>query len=268
MGPIAPDPGFSMPITLASWNVNSIRARLPLLETWFEDHPCDILALQETKVADPLFPTAPFEDRGLCCVFRGQPAYNGVAVLSREPLQLARDELDPAFTDRRFLTVETPFGFHLVNLYAPNGESLESDKFRYKCAWYRSLIEQVRELIQTHPNLVLVGDFNLAPSDRDVHDPEAFRESVLTDDRIRELFGELLALGLTDGFRHLYPDRIAYSWWDYRGGAVRRGEGLRIDLILLSSALLPRLREAGITESMRSRPRPSDHAPVWIELDA
>ncbi|MHB1542979.1 MAG: exodeoxyribonuclease III [Gammaproteobacteria bacterium] len=257
-----------MSITLASWNVNSVRARMPQIETWLTSRPNDILALQETKVTDPLFPAEDFRAQGFTSVFRGQPAYNGVAILSRKPIGPVEDELDPAFPDRRFLLASTAFGFHLVNLYAPNGESLESEKFRYKCAWYAALIERIRGLLRIHPSLALVGDFNLAPADCDVYDPEAFRGSVLTDARIRCFLAEFEALGLVDAFRYQHPDATAYSWWDYRKGSARRGEGLRIDLILLSQALLPRLRHSGIAEEIRSLPRPSDHAPVWVELDS
>lgn len=256
-----------MPITLASWNVNSIRARMPQIESWLASRPVDILALQETKVPDPLFPAEYFRERGFVPVYRGQAAYNGVAILSREPVSSVAAELGPAFTDCRFLSAATAFGFHLVNLYAPNGDTLESNKFNYKCTWYGALLARIQELLRIHPHLALVGDFNLAPADRDVYDPDAFRESVLTDRRIRNFLQELEALGFVDTFRHLYPDAIAYSWWDYRKGAARRGEGLRIDLILLSRALLPKLRHAGIAGDIRSFPRPSDHAPIWAELD-
>jgi exodeoxyribonuclease-3 len=256
-----------MSITLASWNVNSVRVRMPQIETWLESRPADLLALQETKTPDPLFPAVDFHARGFTSVYRGQAAYNGVAILAREPLDRVEDELDPAFPDRRFLSAQTGSGFHLVNIYAPNGESLESDKFRYKCAWYAALVERLRGLLRIHPKLALVGDFNLAPAGCDVYDPEAFEGSVLTDPRIRCYFAELEALGLVDAYRYQHPDQTAFSWWDYRRGAARRGEGLRIDLILLSEALLPRLRQSGIAEEIRSHPRPSDHAPVWVELD-
>jgi exodeoxyribonuclease-3 len=258
-----------MSITLASWNVNSVRARLEQIKDWVHLRPVDILALQETKVVDADFPREIFGSLGYTIALSsGQPSYNGVALLSRCPLMGPLETvIDPFPLDCRYLSAEIPESFHLIDIYAPNGESLHSPKFSYKLTWYERLIAHLEHLLPNHPKIALVGDFNVAPTDLDVHDPETWQDSVLTDNRARDALRALERLGFQDAFRILHPTESVFSWWDYRGAALRRNEGLRIDLILLSRALAPHLRAAGIDTDIRHHVRPSDHVPVWAELE-
>ena len=258
-----------MSITLASWNVNSVRARLEQIKDWIELHPVDILALQETKVVDADFPRETFGTFGYSTLSSGQPSYNGVALLGRSPLTGPFETtLEPLQPDCRYLSAKVPETFYLIDIYAPNGESLQSSKFSYKLAWYDQLIAHLEILLLKHPKIALVGDFNVAPTDLDVHDPDTWKDSVLTDNRVRGALRALEHLGFQDAFRLLHPTEPVYSWWDYRGAALRRNEGLRIDLILLSQALVPHLRAAGIDTDIRHHARPSDHVPVWVEFES
>jgi exodeoxyribonuclease-3 len=257
-----------MSITLASWNVNSVRARLEQIRDWLYQRPVGVLALQETKVVDADFPREAFGSLGYCTLSSGQPSYNGVALLSRTPLSEPAETAPPSLIqDCRYLSAWIPEGFYLIDIYAPNGESLQSAKFSYKLAWYDQLTTHIESLLPKHPKIALLGDFNIAPADLDVHDPEAWQDSVLTDARARDALRALERLGFRDAFRLMHPAEPIYSWWDYRGAALRRNEGLRIDLILLSQALIPHLQEAGIDTGIRHHTRPSDHVPVWVELE-
>lgn len=247
---------------VASWNVNSIRARLAHLLEWLALCAPDVLGVQETKVQDHEFPLAELAALGYHCVYSGQKSYNGVAVLARRPVTPFATAI-PGFADdqKRVLAVECG-DLVLVNLYVPNGFAVGSDKYAYKLAWLDALADWLATLLQRHANLVVVGDFNIAPEDRDVHDPEAWRGKILCSDAERARLARLTALGLVDVFRHFEQPPASFSWWDYRAAGFRRNLGLRIDLILASANLCARSETCTIDVTPRRWDKPSDHAPV------
>lgn len=251
---------------IATWNVNSLAVRLPHVLAWLEAEQPDVLALQETKLEDDRFPVKDFAAIGYQAAFTGQKTYNGVALLSRTPLSAVMNGL-PGLDDpqRRFLAADV-HGLRVVNLYVVNGQAVGSDKYDYKLRWLTALREYLRGELMRRPELLALGDFNIAPEDRDVHDPTMWHEQILCSLPEREALRSLLALGLEDSFRVFEQGDGHYSWWDYRQGAFRRDLGLRIDLILTSKALHPRLRGARIDRAARAWERPSDHAPVVLEL--
>lgn len=252
---------------IASWNVNSLKVRLPHLEEWLKLAQPDIVGLQETKLEDKAFPVDAIAALGYRCLYSGQKTYNGVAVLAR---QAPADPVAaiPGFADeqRRVLAV-TVGEVRVVNLYVVNGQAVGSDKYAYKLEWMRAVAQWLRAEQARHPALVVLGDFNVAPEDRDVHDPEAWRDQVLCSAPERAALRAITDLGLADTFRLFEPGAGHYSWWDYRQAAFRRNLGLRIDLVLASAALRARCRGAGIDRAPRTWDRPSDHAPVWAEFD-
>jgi exodeoxyribonuclease III len=252
---------------IASWNVNSLKVRLPHLEEWVQLAAPDVLALQETKLEDPAFPHAALEALGYAHrAVSGQKTYNGVALLARAPIADVQVGI-PGFDDpQRRAIAGTIDGVRVVDLYVVNGQEVGSDKYAYKLDWLARLRAWLAEEIARHPHLVVLGDFNIAPGDLDVHDPAAWHEQVLCSTPEREALAAIQALGLVDAFRELHPQAAEFSWWDYRQGAFRRNIGLRIDLVLVSAALRPRLAAAGIDRVPRTWERPSDHAPAWIEL--
>lgn len=252
----------------ATWNVNSIRARLAHVTRWLGDNPVDVLALQETKVQDTDFPADTFAELGYHSSFVGQKSYNGVAVLSRSPHRVHATAL-PDFADdqARVLAVEVD-DLLLLDLYVPNGQSVGSDKYAYKLAWLDALGDWVEGLVARFPRLLVVGDFNIAPTDADVHDPEAWRDQILCSDAERARLGRLLDLGLRDAFRSFEQAPQSFSWWDYRAAGFRRNLGLRIDLVLASTALAPALEACAIDVEPRRWEKPSDHAPVIARFAA
>lgn len=262
------------PFQIASWNVNSLRVRLPHVLTWLKTNPVDVLALQETKLCDDQFPIAALEAAGYCCWFSGQKTYNGVAILVRKALIVEEAKTEqsvirglPGFTEQQRLFAVTVEGVRVVCAYFPNGQAPESDKFTYKLQWLRALQEWLKEELTRHPKLVLLGDFNIAPEDQDVHDPKAWEGKNHVSPAERAAFTQLLELGLTDTFRQMHPLEQRYSWWDYRQGAFRRNAGLRIDLILASQALSAHCVDSAIDPTPRSWVQPSDHAPVLASFD-
>ncbi|MCC6202022.1 MAG: exodeoxyribonuclease III [Gammaproteobacteria bacterium] len=248
--------------TIATWNVNSLRARLPLLLSWSAATLPDIIALQETKVPDEDFPGEAIGAAGYHALYAGQKTFNGVATLARSPGELLGTEL-PGFADPQRRVLLTRHGeLRLLNLYVPNGAEVGSDKYRYKLAWLDALIAHVGELLRAPEPLIVLGDFNIAPEDRDVHDPKAWEGSVLVSPPERERYFRLLALGLVDVFRLFPQPDGAYSWWDYRAAGFRRNLGLRIDLVLASPAAAAACRGCVIDREPRGWERPSDHTPV------
>lgn len=251
---------------LATWNVNSLNVRLPHLLSWLGGDPMDVVCLQETKLTDDKFPREGLEQAGYRVWYAGQKTYNGVAVLSR----LAGE--DPLFElpgapgeEKRFLAV-TIAGVRVMCLYVPNGAEVGSEKYAYKLAWLAALERHVGEVMGSGLEVVLAGDFNIAPEDRDVHDPVLWGEGILVSPPEREAFRRLLGLGLVDCVRRVDGASGVYTWWDYRMGSFRRNLGLRIDHVLVSAGLGERLRGGGVNRGPRGWERPSDHAPVWVEF--
>jgi exodeoxyribonuclease III len=252
---------------IATWNVNSLRVRLPQLLQWLAANPLDVVALQETKLVDADFPRAELEAAGYHVACSGQKTYNGVALLSRQPIESVVCEL-PDFTDpQRRLLAATIGGVRVVDVYVPNGQSVDSDKYVYKLAWLSGLRSFLQKECATAERLVLLGDFNVAPADADVHDPAAWQGSVLVSEPERAALRDIQALGLTDLFRRFDQPPRSFSWWDYRQAAYRRNLGLRIDLILGSAAMSARCSHCHIDREPRAWERPSDHAPCIASFD-
>ena len=251
---------------IASWNVNSLNVRLPHLGNWLGGAAPDILALQETKLEDAKFPADTIAGHGYRAVFAGQKTYNGVAILAREEPRDVITEIVGLDDPQRRILAATVGDLRVVNLYVVNGQSVGSEKFAYKLDWLAKVRDFLAAEMQRHPNMVVLGDFNIAPEDRDVHDPEAWREQILCSTPERAALRSMLGIGLHDSFR-LFDEAVGqYSWWDYRQGGFRRNLGLRIDLILVSDALRARCRAASIDRLPRTWERPSDHTPVLLEL--
>lgn len=252
--------------TLASWNVNSLKVRLPQVLQWLDTHEPDVLALQETKTQDENFPAHVFDELGYQVVFSGQKTYNGVAVVSRKPIQLLHTGL-PGFEDpqKRVLCALVD-DVCVLNLYVPNGSDVGSDKYAYKLDWLARLDVFTGELLQNYDKLILLGDFNITPADADVHDPEGWRDRILCSRPERDALAGLLAHGLTDTFRLFEQERHSFSWWDYRAGDFAHNRGLRIDLILASTPLSRYCADSWIDIAPRQQQRPSDHTPVAAEF--
>lgn len=251
---------------IASWNVNSLKVRLPQVLQWLESEKPDIIGLQETKLTDELFPRDEIEAAGYRVLFSGQKTYNGVALLSREEATDPITDLPGLDDPQRRVLGATVNGVRFLNLYVPNGQEVGSDKYAYKLDWIEKLQAHVRAQLEIHENVVIVGDFNIAPEDRDVYDPAGWADSVLFSPPEREAFRRLLDAGLADAFRLFEQEEKIWSWWDYRMGAFRRDMGLRIDHILVSSALAKSCTACRIDRAPRTWERPSDHAPVVAEF--
>ncbi len=252
---------------LASWNVNSLKVRLPQLLAWLAAEQPDVVCLQETKLEDANFPVAEMEAAGYRCAYAGQKTYNGVAILSRVGLDEVGAGL-PNFDDaQKRVLAATIAGVRVICVYVPNGQSVGSDKYQYKLAWLAALRDWLKDELQRHPRLALLGDFNIAPEPRDVHDPALWEGQVLFSEPERVAFRDLLELGLQDSFRLFEQPEKSFSWWDYRMNAFRRNLGLRIDHILLSAPLAQACVAARIDKDARKAERPSDHAPVIAEIE-
>jgi exodeoxyribonuclease-3 len=252
---------------LATWNVNSLAVRLPHLLAWLAEHPVDAIVLQETKLVDEKFPRAEIEAAGYRVQCFGQRTYNGVALLSRaEAADVVRNI--PGFEDEQARVIAGSLGpLRVIGAYFPNGQAPDSDKFAYKMRWLDALHDWVRAELAAHPDLVLMGDFNIAPEDRDVYDPVAWAGQIHCTPEERAQFRRLVDLGLHDAFRLFEQPPKSWSWWDYRNLAFRKNQGLRIDHVLASEALKPRIRACAIDKAPRKLERPSDHAPVVVTLD-
>jgi exodeoxyribonuclease-3 len=251
---------------LATWNVNSLKVRLPQVLDWLAANPVEVLCLQETKLQDADFPRAELEAAGYRSIFSGQKTYNGVAILSRTPpadVQLGI----PGFDDEQKRVIAATVGdVRAVCVYVPNGQSVDSDKYQYKLKWLAALHDWLKAELAKYPELALLGDYNIAPEDCDVYDPKGWEGNVLVSEPERQQFRNLLQLGLRDGFRLFEQPEKSYSWWDYRMMAFRRNMGLRIDHILLSEALAAQCKACIIDKAPRKLERPSDHTPVVAEL--
>ncbi len=245
---------------LATWNVNSLNVRLPQVLDWLPAKGPDILALQETKLTDDRFPAEAFREAGYHAVFSGQKTYNGVALLGRTPpADVIRDF--PGLDDPSRRVIAATFGtVRVVNLYVVNGESVGSDKYALKLDWLAKVRAHLADELAAHPALAVMGDFNITPDDRDVHDPAAWKDQILCSEPERAALRSILDLGLKDTFRLFEQPERTFSWWDYRAAAFRRNMGLRIDLILASEPLAARCRSSVIDRAPRGNERPSDHA--------
>lgn len=251
---------------LATWNVNSLKVRLPQVLDWLAAHQPDVLCLQETKLEDVNFPVAEIAAVGYQALFSGQKTYNGVAILSKTSATDAVAAI-PGFVDeQKRVLAATVAGVRVINLYIPNGQSVDSDKYPYKLNWLEALTVWLADELARHPRLAVLGDFNIAPDERDVYDPKAWEGQVLFSLPEREAFRRLVNLGLADSFRLFEQPEKIYSWWDYRMNAFRRNMGLRIDHILLSPALAETCKSCVIDKEARKQERPSDHAPVMADI--
>ena len=247
---------------IATWNVNSLRVRLPQVLEWLRQNPVDVLAMQETKLTDTEFPRMELEALGYHVGFSGQKTYNGVAVVSRRPLESVLVDIHQFDDTHRRVFAATTGGVRVVDLYVPNGQAVGSEKYEYKLRWLAALKAWLDIELRQHERVVVLGDFNIAPDDRDVHDPAAWAGSVHVSEPERLALRSLYDAGFSDVFRQFEQAPQSYSWWDYRTFAFRRNNGLRIDLILASPALAAHCTECRIDREPRKVERPSDHTPV------
>ncbi|MFY7697867.1 MAG: exodeoxyribonuclease III [Legionella sp.] len=254
-------------LKLATWNVNSLKVRFDQVLQWTKDNDIDILAVQETKLSDELFPEAMFRKHGFDVVFSGQKTYNGVAIISRYGITEPLTDIDSLQDPQRRILAATIAGIRLINLYVPNGSEVGSAKFNYKLDWLDKVTAFIKEELIRYPQLIVAGDFNIAPDDRDVHNPQEWLGCVHVSEPERQAFSALLDLGLYDSFRNFEQLPQLFSWWDYRAAGFRRNRGLRIDHILLNDNLMNACKKSSIDIEPRRAERPSDHAPVWVELD-
>jgi exodeoxyribonuclease-3 len=254
-------------VKLATWNVNSLNVRLPHLLTWLRDNPVEVLVIQETKLTDDKFPRAEIEAAGYKAAFHGQKTYNGVALLSKDAVTAVVKNILGFNDDQARVITATVAGLRVVGAYFPNGQAPGTDKFEYKMQWLRALRDWLREELAQHSQLILMGDFNIAPEDRDVYDPVAWAGQIHCTDEERGHFRHLLGLGLVDAFRLFDQPPKSWTWWDYRNLAFRKNQGLRIDHILASETLRTAIKTCTIDKAPRKLERPSDHAPVIVELN-
>lgn len=255
-----------MPFMIATWNVNSLRVRLPHILEWLKANPVDVLAIQETKMLDADFPLADIHEAGYQVVYNGQKAYNGVAILSREPLTDILMDVNGFVDPQRRILAATIGGVRVLNIYVPNGESLVSPKYQYKLEWLKNIHNLIQDELKKHSQFIVLGDFNIAPEDQDVHDPKEWEGSILVSDLERALLQQIMQLGLTDCLRlHPQPEK-SFSWWDYRMNSFKRNRGVRIDHILVNQALSPHCTRCFIDKTPRGWERPSDHTPVIAEF--
>lgn len=252
---------------IASWNVNSMKVRGPQVIDWLGRHGPDVLVLQEIKQVAEAFPADELEAIGYRSLANGQKTYNGVATLSRKPLRDPVTDFPQLDDPQRRVLATTVGGVRVINLYVPNGQAVGSEKYDYKLGWLSALRQFLEQEIIAHEKLVVLGDFNIAPADEDVYDPEKWGDAVLCSPAEREALGRLLELGLTDVFREFDQPEKSFSWWDYRAAGFRRNAGLRIDLILTSDAMTNACTACYIDKEPRAWDRPSDHAPVVAEFD-
>jgi exodeoxyribonuclease III len=251
---------------LATWNVNSLKVRLPHVLDWLAANPVDVLCLQETKQKDSDFPQAELQAAGYHSVSSGQKTYNGVAILSRTPASDVQMDIPDFADEQKRVIAATMNDIRVVCVYVPNGQDVDSDKYQYKLSWLNALHDWLKKELTRYPKLVVLGDYNIAPEDRDVHDPVAWQGNVLVSEPERQQLKNLVQLGLRDSFRLFEQAEKSYTWWDYRMMAFRRNHGLRIDHILISEPLVAQCKSCVIDKAPRKLERPSDHAPVVVEL--
>jgi exodeoxyribonuclease III len=254
-------------LKIASWNVNSLKVRLEQVLSLLDTSNLDILCLQETKLIDENFPIEAFTDLGLYVSFSGQKTYNGVAIISKEPLEEVITDIPSLIDPQRRILAATIGNIRVINLYVPNGSTVDSDKYIYKLNWLKNVTEFIEKELEAYPNLAVVGDFNIAPEDRDVHDIKEWEGQVLVSESERNALMKIISLNLHDSYRKFDQAEDEYSWWDYRAASFRRNRGVRIDLILLSDSLQAMCVESIIDKAPRKHERPSDHAPVIVSIE-
>ena len=252
---------------IATWNVNSMNVRLPHVVEWLQSHEPDVLVLQEIKQLTEKFPTEALQEIGYHSIASGQKTYNGVAVISKNPATDPVTDFPDLDDPQRRILASTVDDIRIVDLYIPNGSEVGSEKYEYKLNWLKSLRNFLEAEMQRHENVVVLGDFNIAPADADVYDPEKWGDAILCSPLERQALDELLELGLTDVFRKFEHPEGTFSWWDYRAAGFRRNAGLRIDLILTSDSMTERCKASYVDKEPRAWERPSDHAPVIAEFD-
>ena len=252
---------------IATWNVNSLKVRLPHVLDWLATSQADILCLQETKTTDENFPADEITAAGYHVVFSGQKTYNGVAIISKEEAGDIITDVAGLDDPQRRILGATIGGVRVLNLYVVNGQEVGSEKYAHKLHWLDKVTDHISAQLQQSERFVVLGDFNIAPDDRDVHDPEAWHERILCSTPEREALQKILDLGLVDTFRLFDQEEQSYSWWDYRAAGFRRNRGLRIDLLLASKALADSCRTCSIDKEPRRLERPSDHTPVMAEFE-
>ena len=251
---------------IATWNVNSLKVRLPHLLDWLAANPIDVICLQETKTEDKNFPLAEIAAAGYQVAFSGQKTYNGVAILSRDTISDVQVGIPNLDDEQKRVIAATINGVRIVCVYIPNGQSLDSDKYQYKLKWLAALKLWLQDELAKYPKLALLGDYNIAPEDRDCHDPVAWQGNVLVSEPERDAFKGLVSLGLRDSFRLFEQAEKSYSWWDYRNGCFRRGWGLRIDLLYCSAPVVATASASWVDREARKGEKPSDHAPVLVDF--
>ena len=252
---------------IATWNVNSLKVRLPHVLDWLDASNADILCLQETKTTDENFPVDELEAAGYHVVFSGQKTYNGVAIISKAKPENVITDVPGLDDPQRRILGATIAGVRVLDLYVVNGQEVGSDKYAHKLHWLEKVTGHISEQLQAHEYLIVLGDFNIAPEDRDVYDPEAWHERILCSTPERNALQTIMSLGLADTFRLFEQEEKSYSWWDYRAAGFRRNRGLRIDLILASKALADNCVACSIDKEPRRLERPSDHTPVIAEFN-
>jgi len=252
---------------IATWNVNSLKVRLPHVLDWLAASDADILCLQETKTTDENFPVAEISAAGYQVVYSGQKTYNGVAIISKQPATDIVTDIPGLDDPQRRILCASIVGIRVLDLYVVNGQEVGSEKYAHKLYWLEKVAAYINDQLQQHERFVVVGDFNIAPEDRDVHDPEAWHERILCSTPERQALQQIIDLGLADTFRLFDQPEGSYSWWDYRAAAFRRNRGLRIDLILASQSLSGTCSTCVIDKEPRSMERPSDHAPVVADFN-
>ncbi len=258
---------------IATWNVNSVRTRLEHVIDWLKENPVDVLCLQETKVVDEQFPRSLFEELGYHLYISGQKSYNGVAIASLQPLTDISTgftgvlpDVEPEWDAQKRVITGVFSDIRIINLYVPNGSSIGSDKYEYKLGWLQILERYLKQLLQVTPNICMCGDFNIALSDKDIHDKVSIKNHIMSSDSERDALGEILKLGFADAFRKFNDEGGQYSWWDYRAASFRRNLGWRIDHHYLTADLYERAKSCVIDVTPRKKEKPSDHTPVVLEV--
>jgi exodeoxyribonuclease-3 len=266
------DPTCRGPMKIATWNINGVKARIDSLTTWLRDAQPDVVCLQEIKSVEEAFPAAALADLGYNTAAHGQKGFNGVAILSKHPIEEVRRGLpqEPDHAQARYIEAIIPVAGTIVrvaSIYLPNGNPIGTEKFAYKLAWMDALESHARALLEEEESLVLAGDYNVIPEPIDAKRPQAWVNDALFQPQSRSALRRLLALGLTDAVRTCHPEGGVYTFWDYQAGAWQKDDGIRIDHLLLSPQAADRLQRTEIDRFTRGWEKPSDHVPVWVELD-